>query len=204
MLLYNNVQGIITLRDENKNMIAEVNKNYAEPVELALEPGKYIVTLDMTNKRFMSEVNLENFQVKEITTNDYVNYKKKFLLVEDEEPVENNNDNYVYPLKPYRLPLFISAGVMLAAGLYCDVLAKNDLLASHLAYNNYMNANRDFDIQWNSYINNYDSARSLTQWRNVLYVSSGIAAGYGIVSYFIKIPLNLNVDKNKAEISLKF
>jgi len=77
-------------------------------------------------------------------------------------------------------------------------------------YDEYKNALADFDSKWKAYEDKYDASKSKATLRNIMFITSGVTLGFGVVStFFIKRELKSEkvsfiINPDKFSILYKF
>jgi hypothetical protein len=67
LVLQADLQGFISVRESDSRLVAELRKAAGHPVELGLEPGKYLVTMAGTDAVFVASVELHAGQRAEVS-----------------------------------------------------------------------------------------------------------------------------------------
>jgi hypothetical protein len=67
LVLQADLQGFISVREADDRLVAELRKAPGHPIELGLEPGKYVVTMAGGNQVFVASVNLREGERAEVS-----------------------------------------------------------------------------------------------------------------------------------------
>ena len=116
----------------------------------------------------------------------------------------------VYPLRTIG---YISTGIGLAclgAGILVNHQINNNVNQANSLFNDYLNANSDFDTAWNAYNDKFNSLDKLIKERNILYIASGVTGAFGLVSIFLirkqvyKEDISFEISPNQIKLAYRF
>ncbi|MFH1727137.1 MAG: caspase family protein [Pseudomonadota bacterium] len=94
LLLAENLEGRIFVRDQYKNLVVELEKIPGKPLLLGLEPGQYNVTLQRPVRYGQSQITLSQDEKKELLISDFVFYASEDAVARGDKPIENYDPSF--------------------------------------------------------------------------------------------------------------